>query len=287
MNENWRWTYFLTVLGQLQEEGRTLRGHILASRWLRGAQSSSTLPAANPLLLTPLMVGCLLNFIYPGPLYAQGRTPFSAKTIERRFSVTGSEDATETITEAFKSDGSQAKIVKKLAATKQWAEAKTLIDVPERKRTELEPLTESRTTTPLSARYADYLRVKPKSCGEGGALEKELIHGQAVFKVMNEYTLPNGEVDRVERWMAPGLDCFPLREKFSKGPKAGPFHLKLTREVTSLKVGEPDPSFFSVPAHFKERSASAVAAEFKRKYPKLAEEGCAPCTTTPVPGDGK
>ncbi len=222
----------------------------------------------------------------PGECRGQGRTAYTAKTVEKRFSPAGAETDTEFITEAVKSDGSQVKIVRKIAATKQWVDAKTILDVKARQRVELEPLTQSRTTSPLSTRYAQYLSAKPQSCGESAISEKTRIHGLEVLKVQNDYTLPSGEIDRVERWVAPVLDCFPLRERFSKGPKAGPFTLKMTRDVTSITRGEPNPSLFLPASQFKERSASEVAEEFKRKYPKLAEEGCTPCTTNLDPEGG-
>ncbi|HVN81194.1 MAG TPA: hypothetical protein VMW38_19555 [Terriglobia bacterium] len=211
----------------------------------------------------------------------QERAAYMAKTVERRFSPGGVETEMEMITDAVRDNGSQVKIVRKIAPTKQWVDVKTVIDLKSKERIEFEPLTESRTTSPLSARYVQYLLTKPKSCGEGSAAERDKILEQEVIKVQNEYNLPNGKVDRVERWLAPALNCFPLRERFSRGPKKGPFELKMTRDVTMLSLGEPDSKLFLSPPGFKERTASEVATEFKRKYPKLAEEGCGPCTTTP------
>ena len=215
----------------------------------------------------------------------QERAAYTAKTVEKRFSSKGTE--TEMITDAVRGDGSQVKIVRKIAATKQWVDVKTVIDLRSSQRAEFEPLTESKTTTPLSARYVQYLLTKPKSCGEGSNFERNKIFGQDVIKVQNEYNLPSGEVDRVERWLAPSLNCFSLRERLSRGPKNGPFVLKMTRDITELRLGEPEGALFLAPPDFKERSASEVAAEFKRRYPKLAEEGCTPCTTTPFPEASK
>jgi hypothetical protein len=229
-----------------------------------------------PALLIALFTGFCLH-----EAVGQEHAVYTAKTVERRFSANGVETEMEMITDAVRGNGSQVKIVRKIAATKQWVDVKTVIDLESKQRIEFEPLTESRTTSPLSARYAQYLLTKPKSCGEGSAPERDRIREQEVIKVQNEYNLPSGEVDRIERWLAPALNCFPLRERFSRGPKKGPFALKMTRDVTMLSLGEPDSKLFLALPGFKERTASEVAAEFKRKYPKLAEEGCGPCTTTP------
>ena len=236
---------------------------------------------------TCLLLAGLFSGLFFHVALGQERAAYTAKTVEKRFSPSGEETETEFITDAVRSDGSQVKIVRKIAATKQWADVKTVIDLKSKQRFEFEPLTESRTTTALSVRYAEYLQTKPKSCTEGSTPQKERIHGQEVIKVQNEYNLPAGEVDRTERWLAPSLDCFPLRERFSRGSKGGPFVLKMTRDVTALIPGEPDPKLFLAPSNFKERTASEVAAEFKRKYPKLAEEGCTPCSTTPSPDGSK
>jgi hypothetical protein len=226
-----------------------------------------------------LFFGILVSFPL-GEATGQMRAAYTAKTVEKRFSPSGVETETEFITDVVKSDGSQVKITRKIADTKQWVDVKTIIDLKSRQRIELEPLTESKTTSALSARYAQYLQTKPKACADGSSLERSQVQGQEAIRVQNDYNLPSGEVDRVERWLAPALDCFPLREKISRGPKSGPFTLKMTRDVTALTLGDPDPSLFQVKPNFKERSASEVAAEFKRKYPKLAEEGCGPCTAT-------
>jgi hypothetical protein len=226
-----------------------------------------------------LFCGILVGFP-PRDVSGQERAAYTARTVEKRFSPSKVETETEFITDAVRSDGSQVKITRKIAATKQWVDVKTIIDLKSKQRIELEPLTESRTTSALSARYAQYLQTKPKACAEGSSLERSRIRGQEVIRVQNDYNLPSGEVDRVERWLAPALDCFPLRERFSKGPKNGPLTLKMTRDVTTLTLGDPDPLLFQAAPNFKERSASEVAAEFKRKYPRLAEEGCGPCTTT-------
>jgi hypothetical protein len=222
----------------------------------------------------------ILMYFPSGNAFGEDRASYTVKTVEKRYSSSGVEIETQFITDAVRNDGSQVKIIRKIADTKQWVNVKTIIDLKSRQRIELEPLTESKTSSSLSARYVQYLQAKPKACSEGSSQEKSVVQGQEVIRMQNDYNLPSGEVDRVERWLAPALDCFPLREKFSKGPKNGPFKLKMTRDVTELTLGEPNASLFQVNPDFKERSASEVAAEFKRKYPKLAEEGCGPCTTT-------
>jgi hypothetical protein len=80
------------------------------------------------------------------------------------------------------------------------------------------------------------------------------------------HTYGNGASNQHDRWEAPTLNCFALRQIDAATvipPQKGPHNVE---EATSVVLGEPDATLFFVPQNFLERSPSERHAEFERLY---------------------
>jgi hypothetical protein len=98
--------------------------------------------------------------------------------------------------------------------------------------------------------------------------EGELILGERVIKVTHQ-----SRRSRVDTWLAPGLDYVPLRGEFVAFGDDGEIAARTVKEAVEILRGEPDPSLFSIPDNFIERSPSEVYAEIE----KLRNGKCPGC----------
>jgi hypothetical protein len=74
-------------------------------------------------------------------------------------------------------------------------------------------------------------------------------------------TLPASE-NMAERWLAPDLNCFALREEMTMMPDRS----KHRRVTKSVNLGEPDPALFEIPVTgYTERSPSEVLTLARKK----------------------
>jgi hypothetical protein len=74
-------------------------------------------------------------------------------------------------------------------------------------------------------------------------------------------TTSESDDDGGTKWIAPALDCYPLKETqlSSRGS-----HNEIT--VTAVAEGEPSATLFAVPANYIERPPSQVDAEYWTMY---------------------
>jgi hypothetical protein len=81
-----------------------------------------------------------------------------------------------------------------------------------------------------------------------------------------------------QEWLAPGLDCLPLRVSAVMKNTDGSVFGRYTEEVSDIRLGEPDKSLFEVPAGLAEHSPSEVmAAEMPQRG-----EPCVGCKSSAV-----
>jgi len=184
-------------------------------------------------------------------------TPFTARTTMTQFDKDGLVTATEVMINAVRSDGSQ--VMLRESINNRSVGAKSLVDVPSRKRISVDPLTRSITTYSLAADDIAALRPQPSACNGG---ERNNIQGRDVFQKATDEVFGEKNQHR-ESWLAPELGCFPLRSKVTLSVN-GMLKLTKTEEVFLLVVGEPDRSLFAVPADYTERSPSEVFRERAR-----------------------
>jgi hypothetical protein len=74
------------------------------------------------------------------------------------------------------------------------------------------------------------------------------------FDVVHLRGEPPGAGFYVDRWSAPALNCFVIREELASS------EYKQVRSTVSVHLGEPDPSLFEVPGNYVERSPSEIMA---------------------------
>jgi hypothetical protein len=146
-----------------------------------------------------------------------------------------------------------------------------IFDVPNRRAMRLEPFTKSRTTfyfsdSEMEEEIRTRLRLNGGTCVSMGLIGTVLsrgdrawdnILGHKVTQVVN-----NWKYAREEKWVAPDLDCYPLRlNQFS--PKGA--HNEFT--VTKLEEVEPPDSMFDIPPDYIEVSPLTLESLYAAKYP--------------------
>lgn len=72
-------------------------------------------------------------------------------------------------------------------------------------------------------------------------------------------------VERVVRWVAPDLDCYPLEKTtwFLEPRRGGDFQETI---VDKIEPGEPPTSLFMVPSDYTERSPLQIESEYATKF---------------------
>jgi hypothetical protein len=111
---------------------------------------------------------------------------------------------------------------------------------------------EDETTTVVNDAYSDVQILKPGVPCEGkpsGRMERFDV-------VYAEHPLPGADGDSLlthKEWNAPQLGCYPIVQEW-----VGQIHgqsMDTKQTLVSIKVGEPDPWYFKVPAHYTRRTA--------------------------------
>lgn len=188
---------------------------------------------------------------------------FTVAIVENQFDLQGREVYSEYVLGAVRSDGSEVRVSRRKLPDGQWFQPKWVLDLSLRKRVSVEPATGSILTYPLSDKAVAEYRAPRASCGKISLAEPSQLLGQRVVH-MREDAAPDSYVDR---WLAPALNCFPLRETFTftSGPPTAT--RRIVRQALFLIPGEPARSLFQIPASYVERSPSEMAAEFARRFP--------------------
>ncbi|MGH9782554.1 MAG: hypothetical protein ACRD88_00065, partial [Terriglobia bacterium] len=58
---------------------------------------------------------------------------------------------------------------------------------------------------------------------------------------------------RMEQWLAPALDCLPLKQIFYVGSTPADVYAANVKEVTEVTIGEPPSTLFEKPSGYKQR----------------------------------
>jgi hypothetical protein len=195
-------------------------------------------------------------------------TAFKASVVERNYRGVDRQDAVvREYQHAVRSDGSEADVFRSIAPDGRPALMRIVVDPNQLRRIVADGLTESTTTTHLSQEYAESFKTKPSSCGAEPQAERRTYLGYETLRISRSVKSGSASTIVVEQWLAPALNCYPLRETYLR-PAEGRDPIVVTeREVTSVTPGEPDSSLFDIPSAYKERAPTAVFAEFARRYP--------------------
>lgn len=85
--------------------------------------------------------------------------------------------------------------------------------------------------------------------------------GIPVVKVLMEGVLPGGAERTLERWLAPSLNCYPLKEVSTRKAQGQAAGARTVTEVLSVKRISPPAALFSIDAGLVEKQPSQVIWE--------------------------
>lgn len=191
---------------------------------------------------------------------------FTIERVEKVYRVsTGEPVYTYHSTYARRPDGSSVEIRRITDPEGKVREQRTIIDLPRRLRIVVDGLTESVTTYALTGPEVAAYTQQP-ACAPSGP-ERSRLLGWDTVRIEESVKTAKGTELRVEKWVAPGLHCLPLRESVFVAHAGAPFQLASEVEVISLQRVDPPAQWFKIPAGFAERAPSAVLAEFNRRFP--------------------
>ena len=213
-------------------------------------------------------------------------TPYTASVSHTKYSAsTGLFLEVDSGTWAVRRDGSHVK-VRALPSfvgpngqvRPSLRKTRVIIDVASGNRIALFEDTESKTTYPLNASksFLPYIdRGLGGNCANIPATaETDTMLGYQVRKVVKD-SLSTGERKvRFEAWLAPALNCDPLKTVNWGSRNDGPFFMLEEIVVTSITPGDPDAALFTIPTNYVERSPGEVQAEYARRYNVSAADQC-------------
>lgn len=183
---------------------------------------------------------------------------------------------------ALRSDGSYVRRFETVSPKGEVGWAVDIVDVRSGRYTLLEPFTRTAVTF---YRTDDEMQSELRTrvtCSTSSETEKALaradkvvdkILDREVVQVVERHEGSRRQVT-TERWVAPDLDCFPLRK--SEWSQTGSHN---ETEVTKLEVGEPPDSMFEIPAGFIESSPIQAEAAYAALYPGFSLWGTKAVTT--------
>lgn len=215
-------------------------------------------------------------------IYAQrGPQAYTATKVEKFLTAPGVYGVQEESIVAVRSDGSIVEVRRRTAPDGRVVEQKRVSDAPSRKRTVVDGLTDSVTTYRISDTELPRMVTRTEQCAtsQPGAARVSML-GHEVVRDEREYK-HNASTKRVDAWRAPALNCLALKETFTLTQADGSQFVTNLREVTSVVLGEPDASLFSIPVHYKERSPSEVFQQHDTRYSAQGSNATDPSGFTP------
>ena len=209
-------------------------------------------------------------------------TPYTASVSHTKYSAsTGLFLEVDSGTWAVRRDGSHVK-VRALPSfvgpngqiRPSLRKTRVVIDVATGQRVSLDEDTASKTTYPLSTNRAKMPYIDR---GLGGncenipaTAETDTLLGYEVRKVVKDSPSTGERKVRFEAWLAPALNCDPLKTVNWGARNDGPFFMLEEIVVTSVTPGDPDAALFEIPANYVERfsgrSASRICSPLQREH---------------------
>jgi hypothetical protein len=151
---------------------------------------------------------------------------------------------------AVRSDGSKSNVSKwEVRLPSKVIYSREVIDASAKKHAFVEDTTE----TIVNATYADVQVLKPGVLCDGKSAEQI----QGFDTLYSEHPLPSEDSASSlthKQWLAPKLGCYPIKQEF-----VGTIHgqpIDTIQTLASIKLGEPDPWYFSVPAQYTNRTTA-------------------------------
>jgi hypothetical protein len=218
---------------------------------------------------------------------AQGHAAFTAMSYDTVLDRSGNEVRKEQRLVAVRRDGSRVNVRYLRAPDERGLAAqKHILDLPRAEEVSSDELTESVTTLPLRKTAVEYYQRLPE-CTIQDAAERSTMLGYEVVRVVRQPGTPGDNmIVRWDDWVAPALNCFPLKRTVLRGRAEADLYISNVSEVYQVKVGEPEASLFERPAGYVERSPLQRKEEFKKRYPETAARSCESCSQSTSEAEG-
>jgi hypothetical protein len=235
---------------------------------------------AMRLKITPPLVGAALALVVLGSIAVrralsrpEPQTPTFKPFVLHERELNKSRDGTVTkevdFTVARRADGSLMRsFVIQGADSPSGEDGKVVFiwDMATGTKITLEPFTKSVMTQHLSSAETEDFVSSQHACGE---IQGQPSNGSRALSTMLGYSVirteESDDVERIVRWVAPDLDCYPLEKTtwFLEPRRGGDFQDTM---VSKIEPGEPPSSSFELPRDYIERSPLQIESEFTAKF---------------------
>jgi hypothetical protein len=222
-------------------------------------------------VLTLLTIATFVGgFISRTAILAQGRIALTATQTESVYNRAGQlkTELSSINVIGVRSDASSvlAKSMPK-PGNRGVAEIRHIYDLSRGEEVIVDGLTDSFSTLPILRKGVELYK-KAASCATDDPRVRSSMLGYDVVHVVEERAR-TGRTIRVEKWLAPALNCMPLKQIFYIGHTAADLYAANVKEVTQVSIGDPPSTLFEKPAGYTERYASQRREEFARRYPEV------------------
>lgn len=217
----------------------------------------------------------LYSYLQSRMNYAKPKPEFTIKKKIQHFNVKRELSRIEEVLAVFRADGSYSANSTFFALGSvdpdQIREKRTIVETHGRQQVVIYPFLASKMTKPLSQEMAKKLQAPTTSdCNDGASLidphpSPSQIAGYRVIKSTVKRRLKDIGEFSIEKWMAPDLGCYALRQIETKTSPDGVPGAYNVHEVRSVTLGKPDPKLFEIPSHFVERSPTEILTEADRR----------------------
>jgi hypothetical protein len=176
---------------------------------------------------------------------------------------------------AVRSDGSSAELFhrKDPSGSGNVIFIRGIVDVPNKQRVLVDPISESLITYPLADEAVSTFAIRGATQCAGTSSSPILGYDVAVEEVRDS---SSPEELRITSWRAASLNCIPLRREIMV-LKSGTEVQRITETVLRITEGEPDKSLFDIPQGYVERQPSDAMAEAAKRYPNDPDWRCPNC----------
>jgi hypothetical protein len=204
---------------------------------------------------------CLVTlgaYFHPRRTNTPGVVAFTATVETKMYDRSGAFKSMDVTVDAVREDGAHVFLRESINGSPVGV--KSVTDPNSATRIVVDPATESLTTYHLSKEEVSQLRNIPVDCI--GAEHNSILG----FDVYKSTTTTSDEVGQlqVESWLAPALNCYPLRNVAILAKKDGSKRRNESQAISVTK-GTPDANLFNIPVSYAERPPSQVLAEAARR----------------------